>query len=241
MKKKIPLFLVIAAVAFAAWKISHQQEFLYAGTVEATYVDLSPQVTTTIGSVEVREGDPVKNVQDLVHMTGDDIKLAADIAERDFQRALKLRNSGSMPQESFDRIRFRRDDAVLRSSWCVIKSPLDGTVIDRYHEPGELVNPSMKLLTLADLDHVYAYIYVPQTMLAHVQLDQKLEGLLPELDMKRMEGRITHIRDQAEFTPKNVQTREERTRLVYGIKVSFDNPGHVLKPGMTVEVKLPEK
>jgi HlyD family secretion protein len=174
-------------------------------------------------------------------LTGDDIKLAAEIAERDYQRALKLRNSGSMPQESFDRIRFKRDDAALRASWCVINSPLDGTVIDRYHEPGELVNPSMKLLTLADLNHVYAYIYVPQTMLAHVQLDQKIQGVIPELGAKTVEGRVSHIRDQAEFTPKNVQTREERTRLVYGIKVSFDNTDRVLKPGMTVEVKLLEK
>jgi HlyD family secretion protein len=241
MKKKIPLVLLVLAAAFTAWKLSHREPFMYAGTVEATYVDISPQVTTTIASVDAREGDPVKMGQTLVNLTGDDIKLAAEIAERDYQRALKLRNSGSLPQESFDRLRFKRDDAALRASWCVIKSPLDGNVIDRYHEPGELVNPAMKLLTLADLNHVYAYLYVPQTMLARVKVGQTVDAVIPELDMKRIPATITHVRDQAEFTPKNVQTREERTRLVYGIKISFDNADRLLKPGMTVEVKLNEK
>ena len=63
---------------------------------------------------------------------------------------------------------------------------------------------------------------------------------LPELGMKRFEGKSTHIRDEAEFTPKNVQTRDERARLVYAVKVSFPNTDRALKPGMTIEVRLPE-
>lgn len=241
MKKKIPLILILAVSGCVLWKFARQSRFLYAGTVEATYVDLSPQVTTTIASIEVREGDPVKKGDVVVRLTGEELKLAANIAERDFQRAVKLHSSGSMPQESFDRLRFKRDDALLRVSWCTLTSPIDGTVIDRYHEPGELVNPSMKLLTLADLTNIYAYVYVPQPVLAKIKLGQDVKGFIPELDMKELSGRINHIRDEAEFTPKNVQTREERTRLVYGIKISFPNADLLLKPGMTVEVDLPEK
>ena len=58
--------------------------------------------------------------------------------------------------------------------------------------------------------------------------------------MKPFDGQIISIRNEAEFTPKNVQTRDERTRLVYGVKVQFQNPTRILKPGMTIEVKLPE-
>jgi HlyD family secretion protein len=58
---------------------------------------------------------------------------------------------------------------------------------------------------------------------------------------KKFPGTIALIRDEAEFTPKNVQTRSERTRLVYGVKLVFPNPEGILKPGMTIEVKLPEK
>src|SRR4051812_43688575 len=221
MKKRIPIIILIAAAVFGLWKFTQRSGFTYAGTVEATYVDISPQVTTTISSVTVHEGDEVKLGQTLIELAGDDIKLAADIAEKDFRRAATLYKSGSTAQEAYDRLRFKRDDAALRASWCTIKSPLNGRVIDRYHEPGELVNPSMKLLTLADLSDVYAYFYVPQPMLAKIQLNMKVKGVVPEAGGKTIEGTVTHVRDEAEFTPKNVQTREERTRLVYGIKVSF--------------------
>jgi len=105
-----------------------------------------------------------------------------------------------------------------------------------------MVSPGTRLFTLANLrEDIYAFIYVPQNLVAGLKLDEKLEGYLPELNMKRFDGTIIKISDEAEFTPKNVQTREERTRLVYAIKVSFDNPEEVLKPGMTIEVKLQDK
>ena len=145
---------------------------------------------------------------------------------------------GSMPQETFDRLKFRRDDAALRLDWGMVRSPLKGKVLYTYHEPGEWVTPGTKLLKLADLSEVWAMIYVPQTEVAKLSVGMPLEGILPELGGKKFEGKITRINDEAEFTPKNVQTREERTRLVYGIKVTFPNPEGILKPGVTVEVKI---
>ncbi len=65
-----------------------------------------------------------------------------------------------------------------------------------------------------------------------------MTGFLPELNMRRFEGKISYVSDAAEFTPKNVQTREERTRLVFGIKITFSNPDELLKPGMSIEIKL---
>jgi len=58
--------------------------------------------------------------------------------------------------------------------------------------------------------------------------------------MRKLTGRVTHINSEAEFTPKNVQTRQERTRLVFGVKISFDNKDGLLKPGMTIEMDLPD-
>jgi HlyD family secretion protein len=71
----------------------------------------------------------------------------------------------------------------------------------------------------------------------------KLTGYLPELDNREFEGTIVKINDEAEFTPKNVQTRTERERLVFGVKVNFRdaNAQEILKPGMTIEVALPDK
>jgi HlyD family secretion protein len=70
----------------------------------------------------------------------------------------------------------------------------------------------------------------------------KLKGYLPELNSREFDGKIIKINEEAEFTPKNVQTRSERTRLVFGVKVSFfdSNAEEILKPGMTIEVNLPQ-
>jgi len=69
----------------------------------------------------------------------------------------------------------------------------------------------------------------------------KVKGIVPEDEARAFEGVVLKINDEAEFTPKNVQTRTERTRLVYGIKIEFDNKDGFLKPGMTIETTLLEK
>ncbi len=240
MKKNILIGLAVVGAIFLGWRIFHRGEFLYAGTIEATEVNLSPQVTGVISSMAVREGESVAAGQTVVAIGGEDYKLAAELAEKEYQRGKRLNKSGSMPDDQFEKLKFKRDDAVLKVKWCSIQSPINGVVLDRYHEPGELVNPSMKLLSLADLDEVWAYVYVPQPLLAKLSINMSVKGFIPESNMKEISGRIAQIRDEAEFTPKNVQTRNERTRLVYGVKVAFPNTDRFLKPGMTIEIKLPD-
>lgn len=241
MKDKRPLILIPVALAAAAavYGLFGRREFLYAGTVEATEVTLSARLPSIIESVDAREGDQVKAGQRLARLACEDVKLAADIAGRDFARAERLYKEGSMSLETFERLRNRRDESQVQLGWCEVSSPVDGTVLARIREPKEFAPAGTKLVTVADLSRPYAYVFVPQTMLARLSLGQEVEGLLPELDMKAVKGRVEHIRSEAEFTPKNVQTREERTRLVFGVKVAFDNAERLLKPGMPIEVRLP--
>lgn len=239
--KKILILSLLAAVlaTLLAWKLFRRGDFLYAGTIEATEVDISPRLSSVIASFDAKEGQTLHAGDPMVKLSCEDIKLGADIAERDFKRAQRLKDS-SMTEEAYDRLKNKRDDAALKLDWCAIKAPVDSTVLSTYHEPNELVSPSMKLLTLADLREVWAIVYVPQPLLAKLSLDMPVEGILPEMKGRVFNGRISRINDEAEFTPKNVQTREERTRLVFGVKVKFPNPDNVLKPGMTVEVRLPK-
>jgi HlyD family secretion protein len=160
------------------------------------------------------------------------------MASSDFVRAEELYKVGSMPKETYEHTKNKKDDAALKYSWCNITAPTKGIVLDTYKEMGEWVSPGVKLLTISDLSSVWAYVYVPQTMLAKLSLGMKVKAYLPELDMKEFDGAITKINSEAEFTPKNVQTREERTRLVYGIKITFQNDKEILKPGMSIEAKL---
>ncbi len=237
MKKKFLIVFPIAAViAFFLWRVTHRPEFRFAGTVEATEVDLSARLAAPILDIAPNEGDLVVRGAVVVRLDAADLRLAAEQAERDYQRGVGLNRNGSLPAEALERLRFRRDDAALRLSWCAIQSPLDGAVLRRYREPGEWVTPGQKILTLANLRDLTAYVYVPASVMEGLKLNQAVTAFLPFSDGRRLAGKIIHIRNEAEFTPKNVQTRTERERLVFGIKIAFDNPDGLLKPGMSVEL-----
>jgi HlyD family secretion protein len=241
MKKKIiPLVLIVAAGAVIFFKVKNGREFRYAGTIEATETDLSARISGVIERYGAREGDAVKKGQVVTALDCDDLRLAAGIAAEDFKRAEDLFKEGSVSRENYDRLKYRRDDSALKVDWCTVKSPVDGRLLYAYREKGELVGPGTKLATVADLSEVWAYIYVPHDLLARLTAGMEVKGYLPEAGDKQYSGRISVIHPEAEFTPKNVQTRKERTRLVFAVKVSFPNPGEALKPGMTIEVKLPD-
>lgn len=111
-------------------------------------------------------------------------------------------------------------------------------IITKFREVGEVVAPGSTLVSLANPYDIWAYFYVPYEMLHKLNVGQHVIGTLPEAAGKTFSGTIIKINEQAEFTPKNVQTREERTRLVYGVKVKFENPDLTLKSGMTIESTL---
>ena len=239
--KKIIVIILVAGVGVAAYfKLRNGTEFLYAGTIEATEVDVSSRLFSMIAEMKAQEGDSVSEGEVLARLDCSDIRLSADVAEKDFSRASSLFSEGSMAKEAYDRLKYKRDDAVLKLDWCAIKSPLKGRVLYRYREPGEVVSPGTRLLTLADLGRLWAYVYVPHDLVVKLSVGMKVEGTLAEMPGRVFAGEISVINSEAEFTPKNVQTSQERTRLVYGVKIIFPNADGVLKPGMSVEVKLPE-
>lgn len=241
MKKIVRLILVLilaGAAYFAMRHFNKAEKFRYAGTIETTKVELSARVASNIEKINVKEGDLVKKDDTLLTLNCEDIKIAKDLAQRNFKRYSNLAKSGSATPETLDLMRNRKEDAELKLDWCTIQAPLAGKILSRYHEPGEWVSPGTKLLSLANTQDLWAYIYVPQTLVAKLSLGMKVKALLPELNQD-FEAEIIKINEEAEFTPKNVQTREERSRLVFGVKLRLQNlTADVLKPGMTVEVDL---
>jgi HlyD family secretion protein len=241
MKKKIiPVLVILAAGTAAFFALKNGRDFRYAGTIEATETDLSARISGVIKAYGAAEGDAVKKGSAIASLDCDDLRLAAGIAADDYARAEELFKGGSMSRENFDRARYKRDDSALRVDWCTVKSPVNGRMLYKFRENGELVAPGTKLATVADLSEVWAYVYVPHDLLAKLRLGMPVKGYLPEAGDRAFDGRVSVIYPEAEFTPKNVQTRKERTRLVFAVKVTFPNADETLKPGMTVEVKLPE-
>ena len=122
-----------------------------------------------------------------------------------------------------------RSDATL-------KSPVSGFVTAKLADAGEIVPRGAPIVVVADLDHAWANVYVDEPLVPRLKLGQKTT-LVTDAG-QRLEGTITFISPKAEFTPRNVQTAEERTKLVYRIKVTADNREGVLKPGMPVEAEI---
>lgn len=237
------LLLLVVFIIFISLKILFfSKPFRYAGTLEATKVDLSARLAAAITELTVYEGDRVKEGEVLIRLDCADYKIAAQLAHQNYDRYKQLAKKGWATPETLDKYENAMNDADTKVGWCTIASPINGKVLTRYHEPGEWMEPGTKILTLANVKDIWAFIYVPQPLIAKLSYGMKLKGYLPELNDREFEGKIIKISDEAEFTPKNVQTQLERERLVYGIKVSFldVNQDEILKPGMTIEIELPK-
>jgi multidrug resistance efflux pump len=119
-----------------------------------------------------------------------------------------------------------------------IAAPTDGRVTLRNSEPGEVVTPGFPILRLADLSRVWLRVYVPEPEIGRVKLGQKAAVTVDSYAGRTFPGVVTEIAEKPEYTPKNVQTREERVKLVFGVKVGIENPGGELKPGMPADAVI---
>jgi len=128
--------------------------------------------------------------------------------------------------------------AKVQLAYTRILSPMNGTVTLRNLEPGDLVTPGLPILRLAALDKVWLRVFVSETDLGRVKLGQTATITSDTYPSKQYHGRVIEIAQQAEFTPKNVQTREEREKLVYGVKIQVDNPEQELKLGMPADALI---
>jgi len=128
-------------------------------------------------------------------------------------------------------------DATLAQ--MVIVAPFRGVITVRNHQRGEIVGAGSPVVTLLDRDDRWVRIYVPEDRLGAVRLGQRASITTDTFRGKRYAGVVSTIASEAEFTPKTVQTREERVKLVYAVKVRIvDDPGYDLKPGMPADVTL---
>ena len=130
----------------------------------------------------------------------------------------------------------KRIDATLDK--LILKAPHDGVVKERPANVGELAAPGAVLMTLADLDEVNLRVFIPETQIGRVGEGQAARVNVDAYPGHVFEGRVAYISPRAEFTPKNVQTQEERVNLVFAVKIRLDNPDHRLKPGMPADAEI---
>ena len=139
-----------------------------------------------------------------------------------------------LAQAQVDLARARLAQAEKALSDCTVVTPMDGVVTTRSREEGERVGVGTPLVTLSRLDEVWLSIYVPEGHLGRVKLGQPAKVRI-DGDGRRFDGLVTFVSPEAEFTPKNVQTADERAKLVYRVKITLKNPDGVFKPGMPAD------
>ncbi|MDD4802599.1 MAG: efflux RND transporter periplasmic adaptor subunit [Syntrophomonas sp.] len=157
------------------------------------------------------------------------------------QARLSLLQEGTRPsQVSGAAAEVERSTAVLKATESMLEdmkiySPIAGTILSKHYEPREFVQMGVPLATIADLSRLWIKVYIPTDDLPAVKLGQTVHFTISG-DNTQYSGLVTHIASQGEFTPKTIQTKQERTNVVFAVKISVDNQSGVLKPGMPADV-----
>ncbi len=164
----------------------------------------------------------------------------AKSAEENYRMALRGREKQEidMVLAEIQSLKSQEDLLLRQLRDTEVRCPSDALVETRQIEVGELALPSAVLFTLIDLKRTFVKAYVPERQLGLVKLGSPVEVACDALPGKTFKGRVDFISQEAEFAPKNIQTKEERLKLVYMIKAYLDNPAGELKPGMPVDVTI---
>jgi multidrug resistance efflux pump len=162
---------------------------------------------------------------------------AAEARYHQTQATLEMYERGSR-REDIDAARaaLAYDEARFRERQVVAPAAATIEVLDV--RPGDLIPPNTPIATLLERDQIYVRIYIPETEIGRVHLGQKAEIRVDSFPNQSFDGVVEQINQQAEFLPRNVQTREERVHQVFGVKVRIDDSSHRVLAGMAADVKL---
>jgi HlyD family secretion protein len=128
--------------------------------------------------------------------------------------------------------------AKSRLKEAVVLAPINGVVLRKNLEVGETANPGISILTLMNPSEVWVRAYVPEEEVGRIKVGESARVSVDAYPGRSFTGRVSEISSEAEFTPRNVQTKKERVNLVFRIKILLDNPQGILKPGMPADAHI---
>jgi HlyD family secretion protein len=170
----------------------------------------------------------------------EDARTRFTVAQQTFE---KLKRSSR--DEEIRMARARRDQAAAllmslrkKVSDCTVVAPVAGTLTKRFVERGEIVAPGMPIARIANLEQMHVTIYLSEGDLPKIKLGSVASIMVDAFPGRSFSGRVLFISSTAEFTPKNIQTKEERTKLVFAVKVAVSNPDQTLKAGIPADVAI---
>jgi len=236
------------------------------GTIEAVETDVATKVPGRVLSLNYIEGDTVTKgtiiasletselyanfKQSVASERSDQIRL--DNARRNYNRARSLFRKNMMSYQDYDQVKSNYEAAEselnrasaaravneIAYNEANIKAPISGTILTKVVEVGDLLSPYETVVTMADLTNLEMMVYVPENRYGRIKLGDEADISVDSYPGAKFSGKVVYISDQAEFTPKNIQTKEERVAQVFGIKLAIPNPEMKLKPGMPADVVI---
>ncbi len=263
-KKIIPIIIVISILVAAILffdifrkNLEDTSKIEGSGTIEVTEIDVSSKIAGRIVDIPKEEGEKVKKGDLLVQIKYDELdaqrlSIVANLsnAKKNFQRFSKLFKTGAVAKKDYDavvtayrvaRANYEQINASIGNA--VIVSPIDGYILEKNLEVGEMAFPGSPVITIANLSKIWIKIYVNEKKIGLIKLGQKAYVKVDSFEDKEFPGKVIAISNKAEFTPKTIQTKDERVKLMFGVKIAVDNKELSLKPGMPADawIALEEK
>ncbi|MBU3758755.1 MAG: HlyD family efflux transporter periplasmic adaptor subunit [Candidatus Omnitrophica bacterium] len=200
------------------------EKMKFTGTLEMTEHKVGARAAGRIRQLNVDEGSRVRR-GDLLAVLD-----RYDQNAKDLKRAEALFKAGGVSEQSLELARLSLEDQS-------IVSPVDGIVLLKVHEAGEIAAAGSPVVVVGDDSKFWVRIYVPEGQINKIRLGQ---GALIRFDgiRKRYPGHVSYVAPQAEFTPRNVQTPEERVTQTFAVKVNLDDAEEFVRPGVAAEVTL---
>lgn len=245
MLKKAVWVCCLMALLLAAG-CSSNNKLVFSGNLEAREVTISAQVGGVVKDVPVSEGQTVKSGDVLIRLDSSTLKdqetqaqAALNVAQAQANgissRDLQVR-SEAIAQVTEAQAALQLAETQLAKS--EVKAPVDGLVQTVVLYPGELAGQGAPLIKLIQPQYLTLTVYVPETQLSRVKVGQTVAFSVDAWPNRSFKGHVAKINTEAEFTPKNVQTPDQRAGVVFGVTINVSGGQSDLKPGMTADVTL---
>jgi HlyD family secretion protein len=229
MKRAGLVIRILILLGLAAWGVSAQRkraarEKFFSGTLEYTEHMVGARVAGRLSEAPFEEGDAVAKGQVLARLD------RYGQAKRDLDRAERLHGKGGVTDQALEQAQLALDDQEVRS-------PIDGVVLSKVREAGEVVPAGGAVAVLGEDRAPWVRVYVPEDRISALRVGQTATLRFDGTD-KTVKGRVSVLSPKAEFTPRNAQTPEDRATLTFAVKIVLDGNDPALKPGLAADVSF---
>ena len=244
----IVIVLVLAAIGGYLWWRSQQTAtdgaLTATGAVEASEYQIASAISGRVTTLTVDEGDAVGSGQTLVMLDDDALLLQLEQAQQGVNAAKAqvdgAKDSGTDAEVEAAEARLEQAKAAVELAkvqlgYATVTAPHDGVVVAVATNEGQNASPGKTLLALSDPNDLFVRVFVPETRIGDVKLGQAVK-VTTDSSNEEYSGKVVFIASEAEFTPNNVETEEQRAKLVYAVRVRISDSSGTVKAGMPVDV-----